>query len=695
MIRFDNVTKIFKQRSGNVKILDNVSLELPNTGFIALCGRSGCGKTTLLNMIAGNLHDYSGTIYIDNVDITNLKGTKRNKFFSKNIFYLRYNNNFIKSIKVKECISLYLNKKEYEKCLKYIDKYEIQGLLNKKVESLSSGELQKVGLCISLSKDAKILILDEPICNIDSLSISGFINEIKEKSKKCLVIYVSHMVNELENICDMKLRMYEGKICIEYSNTINKGVEFEDVSCKFTLRKSFICEKSKPFGFYFLFRIIVFSFSIFILYFIELCSYESYNVIVNHIDKMSLNIVETELAVDNEIISEAKIYYAPMPKTFYSYPYKIMNIYGRTSSIEGFGKASDFKFYRYSDKLEEGSIIISSYLAGKIDVQVGDEVRLNNATNAFDREDGLYYPYTAYKVAYIYQTNYDFDESISYTDSVESMKYVFLSDEDIYNMQYNAYNSFVGFYTDNVYYEDGSGDYGVNVIPWLNEFSDSRYVTGGDDKTYEDLAEDEFYANVYAMGYLGMLEKGKTYSTFTELEGKYYDISFSFNGKTYSKKMKYKTYIAGNNLVAVNKNLYEELLDYFGITMDNIINSKTVKTIDLKASGCKKMLKTLEQPSEICFANDKIINEAVLNDAKKQEFIRTNALYIILLGSIFVFISLYQIIKNEISTYRKLKEKNYNRFNGILTLGFSKVFIYIFIIFLLVIFKVFIAKLLV
>lgn len=690
MIRFDNVTKIFKQNSGDFKILDNVSFELPSTGYIALCGRSGCGKTTLLNMIAGDLCDYSGTIYIDNVDITHLKGTKRNKFFSKNIFYLRYNNNFIKSINVKECIDLYLDKKEYEKCLKYIDKYNLKDLLSKKVESLSSGELQKVGLCISLSKNAKILIFDEPICNIDSLSISSFISEIKEKSKKCLVIYVSHTVNELDNICDMKLRMYEGKICIEYSNFTNNDVEFDDISNKFTLRKSLICEKSKPVGFYFLFRIIVFSFFIFIIYFIELCTYEPYNVIVNHIDTMSLNIVETELEVDNEIISEAKVYYAPMPKTLYSYPYKIMSIGGNTFNIEGFGKASDFKFYGYSEQLESGSIIVSSYLAGNIGVDVGDEVRLNYVTNPYNGEDG-----TTYKVAYIYQTNYDFDESISYTNSNESMKYVFLSDEDIYKMQDNAYNSFVGFYTDNTYNKDGSVDYGVNVIPWLNKFSNSQYVTGGDDKTYEDLKEDEFYANVYAMGYLGMLEKDKTYSTFTELEGKYFDLSFSFNGKTYTKKMKYKTYISGNNLVAINKDLYKELLDYFGITMDNIINSKTVKKINLNASGCKKLLRTLEQPSQIVFANDKIIDEAVLNDAKRQEFIRANALYIILLGSIFVFISVYQIIKNEKFTYRKLKEKNYDKFNGILTLSFSKAFIYLFIILLLVIFKVFIVNLLV
>ncbi len=695
MIRFDNVTKIFKQSSGDVKILDNVSFELPDTGFVALCGRSGCGKTTLLNMFVGDVYDYAGTIYIDDVDITHLKGNKKSKFVSKNIFYLRYNNNFIKSIKVKECISLYLDKDEYEKCLKYINKYEIKGLLNKKVKSLSSGELQKVGLCIGLSKNAKILILDEPICNIDTVSISNFISEIKEKSKTCLVIYVSHIANELDNICDMKLMMYDGEIHTEYSNINNNEVAFDDISNKFTLRKSFICEKSKPLGFYLLFRIIVFSFSVFLLYFIELNNYEPYNVIVNHIDKMSLNIVETELPIDNNVFSEAKIYYAPIRQTFYSYPYEIMNIYGNTSSIEGFGKASDFKFYRYSDKLEAGSIIISSYLAGKLDVEVGDEVRLNNASNAFNAEDGYYYTYTAYKVAYIYQTNYDFNESISYTDSIESMKYVFLSDEDIYNMQYNAYNSFVGFYTDNVYYEDGSGQYGVNVIPWLDEFSNSQYVTGGDDKTYEDLSEDEFYANIYAMGYLGMLEKDKEYSTFTELEGKYFDISFRFNGKTYTKKMKYKSYISGNNLVAVNKNLYKELLDYFGITMDNIINSKTVKTIDLNAKGCKDLLRTLEQPSEICFANDKIIDEAVLNDAKRQEFIQTNALYIILLGSIFVFISLYQIIKNEKTTYRKLKEKNYDRFNGILTLSFSKVFVYLFIILLLVIFKVFIVKLLV
>ena len=163
MLTIKNVTKRFYDKSGTVTILDDVTFDLPSTGFIALCGKSGCGKTTLLKMIAGDINDFEGKILYDGEDVLNYSFSKRDNFYSNNIFYLKYTDNFFGKLTVKESISFYLNKKEQSMMYDYINKFSLNSLLNKKISNISSGELQKVSLCFALAKRAKITILDENI----------------------------------------------------------------------------------------------------------------------------------------------------------------------------------------------------------------------------------------------------------------------------------------------------------------------------------------------------------------------------------------------------------------------------------------------------------------------------------------------------------------------------------------------------
>ena len=101
MIELKNVYKSYNSITGITEILNNVSYVFPDTGFIALCGRSGCGKTTLFNMISGVDQDYLGTILYDGEDIKSLDKSKREDFYSNNIFYLKSRDNFIKNITFK------------------------------------------------------------------------------------------------------------------------------------------------------------------------------------------------------------------------------------------------------------------------------------------------------------------------------------------------------------------------------------------------------------------------------------------------------------------------------------------------------------------------------------------------------------------------------------------------------------------
>lgn len=101
MIELKHVSKSFTSLIGTTEILNDVSFKLPDTGFVALCGRSGCGKTTLLNIIGFDDLDYSGEIIYDEINIKELKKKEINKYKTKHIFYLKSRNNFIKNIRLK------------------------------------------------------------------------------------------------------------------------------------------------------------------------------------------------------------------------------------------------------------------------------------------------------------------------------------------------------------------------------------------------------------------------------------------------------------------------------------------------------------------------------------------------------------------------------------------------------------------
>lgn len=236
MLELKNVSKFFDDKSGRINILDNVSLTLPDTGFIALCGKSGCGKTTLLKMITGIINDYQGEILYDGENIKEKSKIIKDNFYTKNIFYLKYNDNFFTNMKVKEIIRFYLNKDEIGSVNYFIDKFNLKLLLNKYIKSLSSGELQKISLSIALAKKAPITILDEPICNMDVSSIEGFMNEIKKLSKLSLVIYVSHFERDMEDIYDIKLRMFDGKFNIENKNNIFNIKKNSNIENKFNIK---------------------------------------------------------------------------------------------------------------------------------------------------------------------------------------------------------------------------------------------------------------------------------------------------------------------------------------------------------------------------------------------------------------------------------------------------------------------------
>lgn len=685
MLELKNVSKFFDDKSGRINILDNVSLTLPDTGFIALCGKSGCGKTTLLKMITGIINDYQGEILYDGKNIKEKSKIIKDNFYTKNIFYLKYNDNFFTNMKVKEIIRFYLNKDEIGSVNYFIDKFNLKLLLNKYIKSLSSGELQKISLSIALAKKAPITILDEPICNMDVSSIEGFMNEIKKLSKLSLVIYVSHFERDMEDIYDIKLRMFDGKFNIENKNNIFNIKKNSNIENKFNIKKSVICECHKPLPFYILFRLII----IFLMFLTILRS--NYNKITkndvyeNMLQNMSINIVEgTASEKDYSCLKNKKINLTSLYRqSLDEFPYDIV---GESIAFHllGFGVADDYQFAGFNSKLNKNELIISDYIAYKTGLKVGDTAKMDNLISY----DVIGSKWVEYTIKYVYKTDYAKELlKVKFKEELlpDLYKYVFISKEDYEMIGNICLNGFGGCKLDN----------GISVVCWNDEYGMKNTIFY--DYPLKSLASNEFYANMSVLKPMGLSEILENSNEIFDGSDKLFDVTFTFDGKSITKKLYYRGHINTEKKMIVSESLYEELKNELGWNSDNW-NYKyaNVKTLDLTNKEYKNFCdKELYDFSNLTFINDSILTEKYAKIYTNKSFLNDNALFMYLFGTIFLVISLYEVYKIEKRTFIMLREKNFSFMSSVLTTSVFKTIIWLFIIALMLILNFNMIKLLI
>lgn len=209
-IRIKNLTKTF----GDITAVNNLSLEINRGQIACLLGPSGCGKTTTLKAVGGFLKPDTGKIIIDEEDITNMPPEVRptsTVFQSYALFpHMTVIQNVIYGLKFKG-----FSKKE---AIKTGEEYlEIVGLVpyrDKNVQKLSGGQQQRVALARSLVVSPKVLLLDEPLSNLDAKLRVKMRDEIKTIQKKIgiTMIFVTHDQEEALILADTIAIMNEGKL---------------------------------------------------------------------------------------------------------------------------------------------------------------------------------------------------------------------------------------------------------------------------------------------------------------------------------------------------------------------------------------------------------------------------------------------------------------------------------------------------
>lgn len=211
MIRIENLRKEFDQ--GTVA-LDDISMDIREGELIALLGPSGCGKSTTLNCMAGLLDPTGGHVFFDDVDVTGKAPRDRNigMCFQSYALYphMKVIDNIAFPLKQKG-VNL---KERREKAVEIAKKLQIEHLLLRKPAQLSGGQQQRVAMCRALIKEPKVLLLDEPMSNLDArlkIEIREVIKNIQQELKVTSIL-VTHDQEEAMAMADRIAILDNGRI---------------------------------------------------------------------------------------------------------------------------------------------------------------------------------------------------------------------------------------------------------------------------------------------------------------------------------------------------------------------------------------------------------------------------------------------------------------------------------------------------
>lgn len=207
-ITIENLSKKF----GNFTAVNNFNATIESGELIALLGPSGCGKSTMLNMLSGILPVTEGKIYFDNDDVTDIGAEKRGVglVFQNYALYphMTVLENIAFPLEIKK-----VNKAEREaKAIEMAKLVHVDMLLNRKPKELSGGQQQRVAIARALIKNPRVLLLDEPLSNLDARLRIEMREEIRriQQETKITTIFVTHDQEEAMSISDKIVLMKDG-----------------------------------------------------------------------------------------------------------------------------------------------------------------------------------------------------------------------------------------------------------------------------------------------------------------------------------------------------------------------------------------------------------------------------------------------------------------------------------------------------
>jgi ABC-2 type transport system ATP-binding protein len=207
-IKVTSVSKLYKTQ----KALNNVSFSAKKGQIIGFLGPNGAGKSTMMKILTGFIKPDSGTLLVDEVDVLQNPIEAQ-----RNIGYLPEHNPLYTDMYVREYLQFQaaIFKVDQSKITPCIEKVGLTEEAHKKINQLSKGYQQRVGLAAAILHNPKVLILDEPTTGLDPNQLVEIRALIKELGKEKTVLFSTHIMQEVEAVCDRVIIIKKGEILVD------------------------------------------------------------------------------------------------------------------------------------------------------------------------------------------------------------------------------------------------------------------------------------------------------------------------------------------------------------------------------------------------------------------------------------------------------------------------------------------------
>jgi putative ABC transport system ATP-binding protein len=192
MIVVDDLVKRYNH--DKAPVIDHVNLSVEKGEMVVIMGRSGCGKTTLLNLIAGLDRPTSGSIVVNGISLAGKSEDELARFRLLNIGFVFQDYNLISELTILENVALPLKlagKKDLEKAHKLLETFDITDLADERANTVSGGEAQRAAIARAIANNPKVLLADEPTGNLDienETNVMNYFNRTQKNFDTTIVI---------------------------------------------------------------------------------------------------------------------------------------------------------------------------------------------------------------------------------------------------------------------------------------------------------------------------------------------------------------------------------------------------------------------------------------------------------------------------------------------------------------------------
>ena len=215
MLQLKNISKTYRTKNGAThRALNNVSLRFGEKGLVFIVGRSGGGKSTLLNMIAALDRPDSGEMLLYGNSFSKFSKADYDSYRNTFVGVIFQEYNLLKTLTVYQNIALATglqHNESSEKVDAVIKRFGLEELAQRKPNDISGGQSQRVAIARAVIKDPKIIVADEPTGNLDSKTGHEMFEIFKELSKDRLVIIVTHDASVARQ-CGRVIEISDGRV---------------------------------------------------------------------------------------------------------------------------------------------------------------------------------------------------------------------------------------------------------------------------------------------------------------------------------------------------------------------------------------------------------------------------------------------------------------------------------------------------